>query len=180
MEAELFSYGKLVSAYYEALFNARVYPEVYDGPLEAIRIRLAEPRFAEFRSVLDVNKDMKPVRFLLSVRRLESALRWNRLKRAYPVSVMAHLFIVATLSYLLFRIEGKSDAEVTEAILRSLYHDVPEAITGDIVTPTKKAAPGLDQLISEIEEDFVLESMLVHLEGHVFEPEYARRLLAPW
>ncbi len=140
-EADLYSYGKLVSAYYEALFNARVYPEVYGGPLEAILLRLAEPRFAEFRTVLDVTKDTPSVRFLLSVRRLESAFRWNRLRRSYPISVMSHLFIVATLSYLLFRIEGKSDADVTEAILRSLYHDVPEAITGDIVTPTKKAAP---------------------------------------
>lgn len=180
IEADLFSYSKLVSAYYEALFSARVYPEVYAGPIEVIRQRLKEPRFADFRAVLDVEKDMKSVRFILSVRRLESAFRWNRLKRSYPVSVMSHLFIVATLSYFLFKIEGRSDEDVTEAILRSMYHDVPEAITGDIVTPTKKAAAGLEELITEIEEEFVLESMLVHLEGHSFEPVYAQRLLAPW
>jgi len=26
-------------------------------------------------------------------------------------------------------------------MLKSIYHDIPEAITGDIITPTKKSVP---------------------------------------
>ncbi|HBA44470.1 TPA: hypothetical protein DEG21_02055 [Patescibacteria group bacterium] len=30
---------------------------------------------------------------------------------------------------------------------RALFHDVPESITGDIVSPTKKAVPGFAELL---------------------------------
>jgi putative hydrolase of HD superfamily len=179
-EQAILSYGKYVSAYYEAEFNGRIYPEVYAGPLTTIRLRLAEPRFAEFRKHIDVTKDSGAIRFLLSVRRLQSALRWNRLKRAYPVSVMSHLFVVTVISFILFRSEKRSDAEVTESILRSLYHDVPETITGDIITPTKKATPGLEDVIRDIEEKLVEEQLLNHIRGHAFEKSYRDRLLDPW
>lgn len=179
-EQTILSYGKYVSAYYEAEFNSRIYPEVYAGPLAKIKLRLNEPRFDEFRKHIDVTVDSGPIRFLLSIRRLESALRWNRLKRAYPVSVMSHLFIVTVISFILFRSEKRSDEEVTEAILRSLYHDVPETITGDIITPTKKATPGLEEAIGKIEEELVEEQLLNHIRGHAFEKTYRDRLLDPW
>lgn len=162
-EQAILSYGKYVSAYYEAEFNSRIYPEVYAGPLAQIKLRLAEPRFDEFRKHIDVSVDSGPIRFLLSIRRLQSALRWNRLKRAYPVSVMSHLFIVSVISFVLFRSEKRSDAETAEALLRSLYHDVPETITGDIITPTKKATPGLEGVINKIEEELVEEQLLNHI-----------------
>ncbi len=179
-EQAILSYGKYVSAYYEAEFNGRIYPEVYAGPLIGIKLKLAEPRFDEFRKYIDVMKDSDAICFLLSVRRLQSALRWNRLKRAYPVSVMSHLFIVTVISFVLFRLDKRSDAEVTEAILRSLYHDVPETITGDIITPTKKATPGLEDVIRDIEEKLVEEQLLNHIRGHAFEKSYRDRLLDPW
>lgn len=108
---------------------------------------MQNPRFDEFRKLLDVTEDTELVKYLLSVRRLESAYRWNRLKRSYPVSVMSHLYLVGVISFFLFHMENRSEEEIEEALLRSLLHDVPEAITGDIITPTKKAAPGLSELI---------------------------------
>lgn len=179
-EQTALSYGKYVSAYYEAEFNSRIYPEVYAGPLQKIKEKLNAPRFSEFRKHIDVTQSSGSIQFLLSIRRLQSALRWNRLKRAYPISVMAHLFIVSVISFILFRSEKRSDAEVTEAILRSLYHDVPETITGDIITPTKKATPGLEEIIGHIEEELVEEHLLHHIRGQVFEDDYRKRLLDPW
>jgi len=179
-EQMVLSYGKYVSAYYEAEFNSRIYPEVYAGPLEKIKQKLNAPRFSEFRKHIDVSKISGPIQFLLSIRRLQSALRWNRLKRAYPISVMAHLFLVSVISFIIFRLEKRTDTEVTEAILRSLYHDVPETITGDIITPTKKATPGLEEIIGQIEEELVEEHLLHHIRGQAFEADYHKRLLHPW
>jgi putative hydrolase of HD superfamily len=147
IEKDIFAYAKLVSAYFEAKFQARVYPEIYSKSIDQIQSRMRHPRFEKFTELLDLTQDSGLVKYLLSVRRLESAFRWNRLKRSYPVSVMSHLYLVGVLSFFLFHMEGRSEEEIEEALLRSLLHDVPEAITGDIITPTKKAAPGLDELI---------------------------------
>ena len=180
LESGIFEYSKLASAYFEANFNARVYPEMYGEPLEKICSNLNEERFARFRILLNVTEEGPLVHFLLTVRRLQSSYRWNRIRRAYPVSVMSHFYLVSVLSFLLVRMEGLSDADLTEAILRALSHDVPEAITGDIITPTKKAAPGLDRIIARIEVDFVNEKILHSLEGHRFKDAYKNRFLEPW
>lgn len=180
LEKDIFTYAKLVSTYFEAKFQARVYPEIYSKSIEWIQSRMQNPRFDEFRKLLDVTKDTELVKYLLSVRRLESAYRWNRLKRSYPVSVMSHLYLVGVISFFLFHMESRSEEEIEEALLRSLLHDVPEAITGDIITPTKKAALGLSELIWDIEKEFVHELLLAHLETYPFHDEYAKRLLDPW
>ncbi len=139
LEQHIFEYAKIASAYFEATFNARVYPEMYGYPLAVIRKNLNMPQYARFRELLDVTQESGAVQYILTIRRLQSAYRWNRLRRTYPISVMAHLYLVAVFSYLLT--QNHSHAEREEAILLALAHDIPEAITGDIITPTKKAAP---------------------------------------
>ena len=76
---------------------------------------------------------------------------------------MSHLYIVCVISFILFRCEKRSNDETSEALLRSLYHDVPETITGDIITPTKKATSGLEEVIGKIEEELVEEQLLKHI-----------------
>lgn len=105
LEASIFEYSKLVSAYFEAKFNARVYPEQFSDPMEKITAQLMDRRFQIFRDHFDVLKDEPLVRFVLTVRRLQSSYRWNRIRRAYPISVMSHFYIVSVFSFLLARME---------------------------------------------------------------------------
>lgn len=57
---------------------------------------------------------------------------------------------------------------------------MPETITGDIITPTKKATSGLEEVIGKIEEELVEEQLLKHIRWHAFEKIYRDRLLSPW
>lgn len=65
-------------------------------------------------------------------------------------------------------------------LLTALYHDIPEAITGDIITPTKKAVPWLEEAIIMIERDMVEDYLLSYLDGYSFTPLLARKMLTPW
>jgi 5'-deoxynucleotidase YfbR-like HD superfamily hydrolase len=73
------------------------------------------------------NKDYE--KYLSHIRRLSHSMRWSGIQRKYPISVMSHLIIVTFISYCLANIEGKNESEVYEIMLKSVYHDIPEAIT---------------------------------------------------
>jgi putative hydrolase of HD superfamily len=51
--------------------------------------------------------------------------------------------VVAYLSYIIGMTGNNAgeDNDITDMMMRAIYHDVPEVITGDIITPTKKAVP---------------------------------------
>ena len=52
-------------------------------------------------------------------------------------------------------------------LMRAVYHDVPEVITGDIITPTKKAVPGFVELLEKVEEKMMDD----YLFGYI-SPQY--------
>jgi len=59
-------------------------------------------------------------------------------------------------------------------MMRAIYHDVPEVITGDIITPTKKAVPGFVELLEEVEKTMMDD----YLFGYI-SPEY-KSYIAPY
>lgn len=75
------------------------------------------------------------------IHRLASSFRWNQSRRTVPVSVLSHTYLITYITYLIGLSEDFSDEDITDMMLTALYHDIPEAITGDVITPTKKAIP---------------------------------------
>lgn len=150
--------------------------------LADIREKFGRGEFATFRKYLhlDQAEHGNPEKFLLSVRRLQSSYRWNRMRRSYPVSVMSHLYIIVYLTYIIGNIEGQSPEEILSMMQVALFHDIPEAITGDIVAPTKMAVPGFEHYLMEIEKEMVDEYLLVYLDGYSFKKEFETNMLVPW
>jgi putative hydrolase of HD superfamily len=82
--------------------------------------------------------------FFKYILKLKYLRRWNRLNRAIETSVMSHTFLVATLVLIASKLEQlngsmtKDNSFVLKCILRALYHDVNEGLTGDVISPVKK------------------------------------------
>lgn len=148
-EDDLIAFSKLWASYHEAYFSNEVYLDVYRPAMYGIVQKIEQSRFDIFRSYLPLNpvhqNDL--VRFLLGMRCLQSSFRWNSMRRRYPISVMSHLFMISFIAYIIGNIEGKSRQEITHMMMVGLFHDIPEAITGDIVTPTKKAIEGFEEVL---------------------------------
>ena len=49
---------------------------------------------------------------------------------------------------------------VSWATSSAAFHDLPEVLTRDIISPVKRSVPGLDELIKKIEERLVAEKIL--------------------
>lgn len=100
--------------------------------------------------------------FIDLVGQLRFQQRWTRSPRLPETSVMGHMLIVAALTYLLLFQIGACDKRLVNNFLAGLFHDLPEVLTRDIVSPVKKSVVGLEAIIKDI-EDAQLEEKLFPL-----------------
>lgn len=181
-EDDLIAFSKFWASYHEAYFSNEVYLNVYRPAMDTIEQKMNQPRFDLFRSYIDLDPERQNdlERFLLSIRRLQFSFRWNRMRRHYPISVMSHLFLTSFIAYIIGNIEGKSREETTHMMMLALFHDIPEAITGDIVAPTKRAIDGFEELLQVIEKELVNKYLLGYIRKYTFCQQYERWMIDPW
>ncbi len=96
------------------------------------------------------NENLKGFTNLLGQLRFQQ--RWSKTPRLPATSVMGHMLIVAVLSYFCSLEIGACPTRCANNFFGGLFHDVPEVLTRDIVSPVKNSIEGLDELIKEIEE----------------------------
>ena len=94
----------------------------------------------------------KTSKFIDLVGQLRFQKRWSQSPRVPETSVMGHVLIVAILSYFCSLNLGASEERIVRNYLNGLFHDLPEVLTRDIISPVKSSIDGLGDLIKEIEE----------------------------
>ncbi len=83
--------------------------------------------------------------------RLRFQKRWAQTPRIPNTSVLGHMLIVAFLGYF-YSLDIKAcEKRVENNFFCALFHDLPEALTRDIISPVKYSVSGLDDIISEYE-----------------------------
>jgi putative hydrolases of HD superfamily len=80
--------------------------------------------------------------------------RWAHSPRIPETSVLGHMLIVAATSYLCTLELGVKpcDKRLYNNFFAGLFHDLPEVLTKDIISPVKQSVEGLDDIIKEYEE----------------------------
>lgn len=91
--------------------------------------------------------------FLSLIGKLRYQQRWSRAVRMPQTFVMGHMLIVAILSYFCSLEIGACDKRLENNFFSALFHDLPEVLTRDIVSPVKASVSGLDELIKDIEDE---------------------------
>ncbi len=86
--------------------------------------------------------------------------RWSQTPRIPATSVLGHTLIVALSAYLVSFDIGCCKQMRINHFLCGLFHDLPEILTRDIISPIKRSVKGLDELIKKIEEEVVNEKIL--------------------
>lgn len=79
--------------------------------------------------------------------------RWSQTPRIPETSVMAHMFFVACYAYFFSLAVGAGQARRVNNFFCALFHDLPELLTRDIISPVKKSVDKLDELIRNYEEE---------------------------
>lgn len=96
--------------------------------------------------------------FLSLIGKLRYQQRWSKAERMPQTFVMGHMLVVAILSYFLtLELDTPCRKRLENNFFAGLFHDLPEVLTRDIVSPVKNSVKGLDSIISEIEDEQMRE-----------------------
>lgn len=102
----------------------------------------------------------KTSKFVDLVGQLRFQKRWSQSPRVPETSVMGHVLIVAVLAYFCSLAIDADDDRIVSNFLCGLFHDLPEVLTRDIISPVKTSVTGLDDLIKKIEKQQIEAKIL--------------------
>lgn len=105
----------------------------------------------DLAGVQKLNLNKKTGNFLDLVGQLRFQQRWAQTPRVPQTSVIGHMLIVALFSYLCSLKLKACPRRIYNNFFAGLFHDLPEVLTRDIVSPVKRAVEGIDLIIKEIE-----------------------------
>ncbi|MBP5175417.1 MAG: HD domain-containing protein [Treponema sp.] len=128
--------------------------------------------FLDLRGLQLLITKQKPFDFLMRIEQLRFQTRWNQTPRVPKTSVLGHCFFVAILT-LLFMHENDSKMcpkRIFNNFFSALFHDLPEAVTRDIISPVKQATDGLPSIVKDI-EDIIVSRELVPLMEDFYKDE---------
>lgn len=109
--------------------------------------------FEEFGYFKKYQMDNNLKSFTAMIGQLRFQQRWSRSPRVPETSVISHMFIVAVLAYLCSCEIDASDERTINNFFGGLFHDIPEVLTRDIISPVKSSVEGLDEIIKNIENE---------------------------
>lgn len=130
--------------------------------LEQTRQNIAN-EVEEFYDLAGVQKFVlgkKSRNFMDLVGQLRFQQRWAQSPRVPETSVLGHMLIVAMLLYLFSLEIGAGGKRIYNNFFAGLFHDLPEVLTRDIVSPVKRSVAGLEELIKTIEQEQFGEKIL--------------------
>ena len=95
--------------------------------------------------------------------RLRFQKRWAQTPRVPETSVLGHMLTVAIFGYF-FSIEVNAcDKRLQNNFFTALFHDLPEALTRDIITPVKYCVDELSDIIAEYEIEKIQDDILPNI-----------------
>ena len=101
--------------------------------------------------------------------RLRFQKRWAQTPRVPNTSVLGHMLTVALFGYF-YSIEIKAcDKRIQNNFFTSLFHDLPEALTRDIISPVKYSVDDLAQIIGEYEIIKIQDDILPFIPTKIYK-----------
>lgn len=144
-------------------------PKMYD--VENIK-KIIDKEVEQFYDLSGISQIMlykKSKEIIAMFGQLRFQKRWSQTPRVPETSVLGHTLIVAMLGYFL-----SLDLKVCQQMrinhfFCGLFHDLPEILTRDIISPIKRKVRGLDKQIKLLEKEAVEKAILAHVPPNIYE-----------
>lgn len=109
-------------------------------------------KYQNFIGVKKLIMNKKYYGFLDLCGQLRFQQRWAQMFRQPQTTVLGHMFVVAIFSYICSLKTGACTKRCYNNFFSSLFHDLPEILTKDIISPIKYSVSGLENIIKEYEK----------------------------
>ena len=101
--------------------------------------------------------------------RLRFQKRWAQTPRIPETSVLGHMLTVAIFGYFYSIDVNACEKRLQNNFFTSLFHDLPEALTRDIISPVKYCVDELSDLIAQFEIEKMQEDILPNVPFEIKE-----------
>jgi putative hydrolase of HD superfamily len=119
------------------------------------RLEETQNRYRDLEGIAQLANNIHYRNFIDLCGQLRFQSRWAHVHRIPRTSVLGHMLFVALLSYL-FSLELKACPQrCVNNYFTGLFHDLPEVLTRDIISPVKSSVEGLSDLIREYEKEMM-------------------------
>ncbi len=132
--------------------------------------------FLDLKGLQLLMMKQRPYEFLMIIEQLRFQVRWNQTPRVPKTTVLGHSFFVAILTLLLSRQSAKvygtetgedfafCSKRIFNNYFSALFHDLPEAVTRDIISPVKQATDTLSSIVKQIEAEMIEAELIPLME----------------
>jgi len=152
---------------------------------EKIRIELNK-RIEQFKDLTGINKLLNHhtvSNFVDLFGYLRFQYRWAQIPRVPRTSVLGHSLFVAITAYFFAKENNACPKRLYNAFFGGLFHDLPEAVTRDIISPVKSSSQELDELIKSLESELaeneiypLLETLWIDEMKYFVVDEFANKI----
>ncbi|MDR2153221.1 MAG: HD domain-containing protein [Helicobacteraceae bacterium] len=116
--------------------------------------------FSHYKGAVEIglNGDLSKIVDLCG--RLRFQIRWSQTPRLPKTSVLGHELIVALFSYFYSTAVNACEKRLVNNFYCALFHDLPEVLTRDIISPVKYSVSGLEHIVSNYEAELINTSII--------------------
>jgi len=116
--------------------------------------------FMDLKGIQLLVTQQGPYHFITEIEKLRFQTRWNQTPRVPATNVLGHSYFVAALAFLMSRTVHCPAHRLYTNFFAALFHDLPEAVTRDIISPVKQATDHLPEVVKRIEDAVVAQELL--------------------
>lgn len=155
LSSKILSAAHIYASYWEFQILRHANPSGYQIN-EIDRLMLQDiQRHLDLQGMQKIITKQKVADFIDLMGQLRFQIRWSHTSRLPATSVLGHSMMVACLAYFFSLEIGACSQRRKNNFFGGLFHDLPEAVTRDIISPVKGAVPELPAVISAIEKELV-------------------------
>lgn len=124
-------------------------------------------KYSDLKGVRLFLERESPFHFIMKIEQLRFQTRWNQTPRVPETSVLGHCFFVAIVTLLLLRdtVGSPCRKRLFNDYFSALFHDLPESVTRDIISPVKQATNELPGIVKRIEDEIVHSELVPLMDG---------------
>jgi putative hydrolases of HD superfamily len=183
-ERRILSAAHIYSSIWEFDIIRSINPNSHDNNKIHADLMNAYKEYSDLKGVRELAGNDKYMKFIQICGDLRFQSRWSHLHRIPKTSVLGHSLYVAWLAYYFSIKSGHCRSRIYNNYVGALFHDLPEALTRDIISPIKRSVEGLMDLIKDYEEEQMEEMIYPLLPkrvkdelGIILKYEFSNRIM---
>lgn len=164
LSAKILDAAHIYASYWEFQIIRQTSPFGYQIPRIEKIMKNDQEKFLDLEGMRRIVTAQKISEFIDLCGQLRFQVRWGGMPRLPKTSVLGHMLMTACFTWLLTREIPACGRRLYNNFFGGLFHDLPEAVTRDIISPVKNSVAGLPEAISSIERELAEEEIYPLLE----------------